>query len=200
MTHKKTNPELVDEAIERAKADPNCGRVTQEHLDRSQSYLERVIEQNPELASGGRLTKEQSDRFVELANQAPPLEDVPATKDPNFVPDPKACPLCKKRGKTWMGADPDCAFMTGEFDPDNWNCATMNALRGLEELPQARRWCCDDQSLLVFPLEGEFLILSWYKNRGRTDGAWTLYSDLIEPLSLEAAERILRDNANDKED
>jgi len=148
---------------------------------------------------GGVLTEEQSDRFAELAAQSPPFELAEAERDPNFVPDPKACPACKKRGKTWMGEDPDCAFMTGEFDPDNWNCATMNALRSLEEIPQARRWCCDDQSLLVFPLEGEFIILSWYKNRGRTDGAWMLYSDLIEPLSLEAAERFLQNNANDKE-
>lgn len=38
----KTNPELVDEAIARAKADPNCGRVTKEHLDKSQRFVETV--------------------------------------------------------------------------------------------------------------------------------------------------------------
>jgi len=144
---------------------------------------------------GGVLTEEQSDRFAEIAAQSPLFELVESRRDPNFTADPKACPACKERGKNWYGGDPTCAFLNNEeFDPDNWNCATMNALRALEELPQSRRWCCDDQSLLVFPLEGEFLILSWYKNRGRTDGAWTLYSDLIEPLSLEAAERVLRES------
>lgn len=146
---------------------------------------------------GGVLTEEQADRFADLAAQSPPFELVESRRDPNFVPDPKACPACKERGKNWYGGDPTCAFLNNEeFDPDNRNCATMNELRALRDSEPKRALTLQagDQKCLVSPLgDSEFLILSWYKNRGRTDGAWTLSSDLIEPLSLEAADRILQD-------
>lgn len=40
----KTNLEIVDELIEKAKANPNCGRVTQEHLDRSAAFVEQIVD------------------------------------------------------------------------------------------------------------------------------------------------------------
>lgn len=86
---KKTNREIVDELIERAKADPNCGRVTQEHLEKSKTLLES-------LGSGAYLTQTQQDRFRFFADM--PVQSAPVEKDPNFMPDPRACPRCKERG------------------------------------------------------------------------------------------------------
>jgi hypothetical protein len=34
--------------------------------------------------------------------------------------------MCKQRGKTWEGADPQCAFENGIFSSENWNCATAD--------------------------------------------------------------------------
>lgn len=108
----------------------------------------------------------------------------------------QACPRCVQRGQTWSGDDPKCAFSSGTFSPDNWNCATANALRDeadSEEHPP--RWSEDQYGALV-PWEGRFIVLSWYKHRGRTEGCWLMNSDRLEPLSLEDAEHFLRERAN----
>ena len=39
------------------------------------------------------------------------------------------CKPCEKRGQTWPGSPPKCAFQGEFFSADNWNCATMNLLR-----------------------------------------------------------------------
>lgn len=141
----------------------------------------------------GELDEDQMERFIELTCSPAPFETFEEQRDPNFKPDPHACPACKKRGKNWYGADPNCAFLNGVFDADNWNCATMNLLRDLydEGHPRVHHAWSDDQNCLMFPLEGEFLILSWYKHRGRTEGAWIVGSDKIRTLTLEEAEQII---------
>jgi hypothetical protein len=100
-----------------------------------------------------------------------------------------ACPRCIARGKTWQGDDPSCGFdPSGVFTADNWNCATLDSLRDLEVAEE----CYDsDQRLRVVPLNGKFIILGWYKARGRVEVARMVDSEKVEPLTLQAAEEWL---------
>ncbi len=44
------------------------------------------------------------------------------------------CPRCSTRVKDWSGDDPKCGFdKNGNFLEHNWNCATLNALREMDE-------------------------------------------------------------------
>ena len=112
------------------------------------------------------------------------------------------CKRCQDRGKTWSGDDPVCAFVGDEglFDPSNWNCATMNALRDMAEKHENRVWS-DDSWMSVLPVHSEteecaqyatHVIIAGYKNRGCTGVAmgWTL-DDGFFPLNLELAELVL---------
>jgi len=66
----------------------------------------------------------------------------------------------------------------------------MNALRNLTG-GRFDQVCSEDQYTAILPNEGSFIILSWYKNRGRTEGAWELSSEHSEALTLATAEQVL---------
>ena len=96
------------------------------------------------------------------------------------------CQMCKQRGQTWSGDKPRCAF-TGNFS-DNWNCATVNAIRdicyeGQQKLPPGVDYqYCEDQKYATIKVDGikgaggaTALWVSWYKNRGGTDAMWLLF-------------------------
>jgi hypothetical protein len=103
----------------------------------------------------------------------------------------RMCKACEDRGQTWNGDSPSCAFdERGVFTSDNWNCATMNKLRALAE---DRSVWNEDQycSIIPFKDEGTYIVLSWYKHRGRTQGAWFVDEDTIAPLVLEKAEELI---------
>lgn len=68
-------------------------------------------------------------------------------------------------------------------------CATMNALRQFVVDKTVWNEDCNCAVLPVFDC-GEYLVLSWYKSRGRTDGAWIVSEDKMTPLTLEEAEVI----------
>ena len=100
------------------------------------------------------------------------------------------CKLCTERGKTWNGDDPKCAF-DGAF-ADNWNCATLNALRdicyeGQNPMPGVDYQYCEDQKYATVKIDGIedrrgcriglALWVSWYKSRGKTDAVWVLSDD-----------------------
>lgn len=113
------------------------------------------------------------------------------------------CAMCKQRGKNWDGADPKCAFLNGgSFTPDNWNCATVNAIRDVcgewgDERHPAVDWRAHnarmdsgDQKYATIEIddsielpsdnhEGRALCLwvTWYKLRGRTEAMWLLSED-----------------------
>lgn len=113
-----------------------------------------------------------------------------------FDPSRGPCAACRERGKTWEGSDPNCAFPNGgEFDPDNWNCATANRIRSLmprwepvSEWISGPHWN-EDQYWATVNLSGglsdtlaedaiwETLWVSWYKSRGRTEAMWLLSCD-----------------------
>jgi hypothetical protein len=100
-----------------------------------------------------------------------------------------ACTRCKARGKTWKGSDPRCAFPNGRFVSDNWNCATMEELRNLADTGAVYS---GDHYAAILPWDGCFIVLGWYKQRGRTDVARLLtMSSKARLLTLAAAERFL---------
>ena len=78
------------------------------------------------------------------------------------------CKECEKRGKTWRGADPRCAFQTGYFQYDNFNCATVNILRDIV-VQLDNHYNDNNENLGVIPYDGMFIVLTWYKNRGGTE-------------------------------
>ena len=99
------------------------------------------------------------------------------------------CDRCEKRVKDWKGDDPRCAFTRGQFDSDNWNCATMNDLR---ELVRDRAVYSEDNNCAVLPYEGYFIIISWYKSRGCTNFAAVLDGCNVRALTTVMADEILK--------
>lgn len=105
------------------------------------------------------------------------------------------CKLCLERGKTWIGSDPKCAFENGVFSPDNWNCATMSKLRAISEKLDLTM-IHNDVGFGVVPFDGEnfhgYIVMTWYKNRGKVSNAQLMNDDnvveLTEEMALEAIE------------
>lgn len=108
------------------------------------------------------------------------------------------CPLCAARGKTWNGSDPTCGFhRDGSFNGENWNCATLNELRGIVE--EHTQWLDSVQqhaaNLDIGEVElpndgiGFALWLTWYKSRGKTDAAYIMH-DLNAPRPLTEADAL----------
>lgn len=107
-----------------------------------------------------------------------------------------SCGRCEERGKTWPGDDPVCGFPGGVFTIKNWNCATLNELRDMAEDLGVVIYNDDDYAALLTEPRlpdgrgGGYLVLKWYKHRGRTDYAGHL-TDTMETLTLAVAERTL---------
>ena len=113
-----------------------------------------------------------------------------------------ACHRCEAdRQPPGFGDPRKCAFLDdGTFTPENWNCATLEALTGEDSSerpwPQWRTTEVNgmDESLQVVAGSdyGGFLVLTRYKHRGRTSSAvhvgdfWP-----ARPLTLRVAERWL---------
>lgn len=118
------------------------------------------------------------------------------------------CKMCRERGKTWNGDDPECAFPDGrEFTPDNWNCATANAIRDLCSAPPYRTephpegvhheyavndGCADQHYATIRTSDidmetssADCLWVGWYKDRGRTEEMWLL-GDAVAARPTEA--------------
>ena len=97
----------------------------------------------------------------------------------------EGCPACAARGKDWKGQDPTCGFPQGVFSDENWNCATLNDLRDAVADRQSREHC-EEQSCVTVPISdcGEFLVLNWYKNRGRTDGCIVIDGPRVRNATL----------------
>ena len=104
------------------------------------------------------------------------------------------CKRCVERGKpAHFGNDPRCAFESGVFSTDNWQCATMNQLHQI--CTQARE---DDESIGYIRLpdsadvDGFYIVMTWYKNRGATGNAVIMGDDYpVTELTLEIAELVL---------
>ena len=107
------------------------------------------------------------------------------------------CKACKEREQTWNGSAPRCAFNSGAFSGDNWNCATAGLIRDIayegEPHPCADYRYCEDQkysTVYVDHVEGAggalALWVTWYKSRGATDGMWLMFSDRPPRQPIEA--------------
>jgi hypothetical protein len=132
-----------------------------------------------------------------------------------------ACELCTKREKTWIGEDPKCAFVysdepsldTNIFNPENWQCATMTALRELSksEKPGTFHYrddfhgqsigvvhvCCKDNEVYG---PGFYIVMTWYKNRGCCAQAFIMDDERMpSKLTLSAAKLALKDFVSGKE-
>lgn len=116
-------------------------------------------------------------------------EHVTTAADLRKIP-ARACRMCRERGKTWNGGDPECAFPNGgQFTVENWNCATANALRDISGQDEPHdnadhRWFNDQNysTILVDAVDlssgpAYALWMTWYKHRGRTEGLWLLGGD-----------------------
>lgn len=90
-----------------------------------------------------------------------------------------------------------CAFPNGVFDTSNWNCCTLISLRadiGDEwafSKKQGYSYGEDQSCYTRYVGDGLFLVLGWYKDRGRTEYAGILDSEKMLPLRLDQAEAIL---------
>lgn len=102
------------------------------------------------------------------------------------------CALCSgNRGQR-------CAFDdSGNFVSDNWNCGTMNELRHLAVTGWRDDNSCGSISIVPIPdvLDDPhgYIVLTYYKDRGRTAGARICNDDEPDlPLSLRVAEVVVR--------
>lgn len=105
------------------------------------------------------------------------------------------CPRCNARIKDWNGDDSTCGFYAdGGFRENNWNCATLIALRYHKSTSTVR---CDDYSVATIaePDVG-FGVLKWYKSRGKTDD---FRDEWFEPGTLKLAQQLLGDICSDVE-
>jgi hypothetical protein len=107
------------------------------------------------------------------------------------------CELCRITPKGWKGDDRKCAFLTGTFSGDNWQCATMSVFR--EEAYEVAVYCGETR-VAVVPVEMDdeeervtHVVLSWYKNRGATADARIVgEGERFFTLSEEIAEKAAR--------
>jgi hypothetical protein len=110
----------------------------------------------------------------------------------NVVRPERVCRRCEARGQDWAGDAPKCGFLDGKpFLSSNWNCATLNALRDHAERSQVYN---DDQYAAILPIpdSGEFIVLCWYKHRGRTESACVISGSTVRPLTIRDAYRFLK--------
>ena len=106
-----------------------------------------------------------------------------------------ACKACNERSKTWNGDDPKCGFETDTFSSENWNCASIGRLR---ELADERSVYNEDQycSIIPIPDSCEFIVLCWYKRRGRTESAIVMSDSGASPLTIDVVEAVLNTSSN----
>ena len=120
--------------------------------------------------------------------------------------------MCRHGKRDWRGADPVCAFdESGKFREWNWNCILMSKVRSLmghwakPGSTSGHYWFDDDQNygVLYIPswidrkqvdsyLMGAFVLLDWYKSRGRTDSFRILQRDIVRQGTEKDAEEIVR--------
>ena len=104
------------------------------------------------------------------------------------------CRRCQAQGQPEHFGDPvKCAFPEGVFWHRNWQCATLGALRAALDRLGRVQWS-DDSNAAVTPCldgDGGFLILGWYKSRGRTTSVQWVREDESRPATLSEVEATL---------
>lgn len=102
------------------------------------------------------------------------------------------CKLCSEQPLVDYGEPRRCAFMSGVFSSDNWNCLTLNGIRN--KLNHGRfdddEWLASTYvDFVADPDSGEqiangYLVLQGYKNRGRVQSAAFFATDEAGLLAL----------------
>ncbi len=99
---------------------------------------------------------------------------------------------------------PKCAFPTGDFTINNWNCGLINELRDLigNIYEHKDYFWSNDQYLFVedlgplgLDLNGHnysFVLLSIYKTRGGIDGVWILDDKTMRIPNEEEVKKIVK--------
>lgn len=123
---------------------------------------------------------------------------------------PSECPRCKALYADGIpehfGSQPKCAFLTGVFNNDNWQCGTANAIRDIANWYTERGhyyWQDDTFAVVVgFSCEdngGAMVYIEWYKDRGRTDRILCLpYGEPPRPITLPEAELLIQESKNER--
>lgn len=184
---------------------------------------------------GGRMTEEQSAKFLEYVEQGIEAEwkafweslaveaGVAERERPPPVPDDHpCCPMCRERGAAAAGFQfipekgaetlwrlPLCAFSPPSkntstiarhfhplFYPDNWKCAALDTIRDLARKVEVGNF---DQHVAILPWRGEapswdYLVVSYYKHRGQTEGLWVLSGRTMQPATYGDVEEFIRDH------
>lgn len=123
------------------------------------------------------------------------------------------CPRCTADPKPEGFTTPrQCGFTAeGQFTPDNWNCATLDALIGPSSItptvaPDGATFVAgSDERCEVTPTwidddsddYGGFIVTTRYKRRGRTDSA--IYVGMFhppKPVTLALIERVIQSRAS----
>ena len=108
-----------------------------------------------------------------------------------------ACKRCTERYKNGrpnnFGSDPQCAFPNGTFSPNNWQCVLAGELRDLarQDEDDTRTVYSDDQNAAILPWDGQFVVLGWYKHRGRTEFIGVLDNSEVRPMTEDEAEEFI---------
>lgn len=111
--------------------------------------------------------------------------------------------ILERRGKAiFKTHEPICAFNGEVFSKENWSCMTLNILREasndeINENPWGLYWRSDDiGTISVIPVPDKvdidtgFIILVYYKERGKVDNAIRITDEYVEPLRKSLAERM----------
>ena len=98
------------------------------------------------------------------------------------------CPRCQAVPQGWSGEKRRCAFATdhGDFTCNNYGCQAMGELRDIAEREGLVQHDADQKAALI-PMgegDGHFLVISWYKSRGRVDEL-----KMLSDMGIEDADR-----------
>ena len=107
----------------------------------------------------------------------------------------KWCSLCREGGQPdHFSSARRCAFESGVFSSENWQCGTALRLREMfeeagDDGSRNVRFRNDDQSLGVLWVEDEhYIVGTWYKERGSTGSLLAMIDSDFHVLTLDEAE------------
>lgn len=104
----------------------------------------------------------------------------------------KLCDAAYKNGRPInYGSDPVCGFKKGKFNPKNWSCRTLSELRRIAySFGDIHK--NNDMSLAhIAARDGGWIVLSFYKDRGRVGTASYITDTSIEVLTEKKAREAL---------
>jgi hypothetical protein len=110
------------------------------------------------------------------------------------------CKACDIRGQTWIGQAPVCGFPDGIFNANNWNCATLNSLRDIAKRIGTVQGMNDCYIAIIPIIDEGWIILSWYKDRGKTSTARFMIDTVNISLDLCMAEKAIEQYKNNLEE